>query len=48
MKQNEEAVDRTLTINSRIVDQFMTDFFFEEKTTRPMPMYSVPGLIDHN
>jgi hypothetical protein len=23
------------------------DWYFDLKTTRPMPMYSVPGLIDH-
>lgn len=27
--------------------QFIFDSFFDIKTTRPMPLYSVPGLIDH-
>lgn len=27
--------------------QFIFDSFFDVKKTRPMPMYSVPGLIDH-
>ena len=27
--------------------QFLFDSFFDMKTARPMPMYSVPGLIDH-
>jgi len=27
--------------------QFLCDFFFDQKVARPMPMYSVPGLIDH-
>jgi hypothetical protein len=27
--------------------QFLCDFFFVEKVARPMPMYSVPGMIDH-
>lgn len=27
--------------------QFLCDFFFDELAARPMPMYSVPGLIDH-
>lgn len=27
--------------------QFLCDFFFDERVARPMPMYSVPGLIDH-
>ena len=27
--------------------QFLFDSFFDCKTVRPMPLYSVPGLIDH-
>ena len=27
--------------------QFIFDSFFDVKTVRPMPLYSVPGLIDH-
>lgn len=27
--------------------QLIGDFFFDIKAARPMPMYSVPGLIDH-
>ena len=27
--------------------QFLADFFFDVKAARPMPLYSVPGLIDH-
>jgi hypothetical protein len=27
--------------------QFLFDSFFDCKKARPMPMYSVPGLIDH-
>lgn len=27
--------------------QFLCDLFFDMKVARPMPMYSVPGLVDH-
>ncbi|WNK12498.1 MAG: major capsid protein [Microvirus sp.] len=27
--------------------QFLADIFFDVRAARPMPMYSVPGLIDH-
>lgn len=27
--------------------QFFADFWFDLKTSRPMPVYSVPGLVDH-
>lgn len=28
-------------------EQFLCDFFFDVTAARPMPMYSVPGMIDH-
>ncbi len=40
-------IDRTLAIDSAEVHQFWIDFYVENNTTRVMPMYSVPGLIDH-
>jgi hypothetical protein len=27
--------------------QFLLDTFFDIRAVRPMPLYSVPGLIDH-
>lgn len=27
--------------------EFLADFFFDIKAARPLPLYSVPGLIDH-
>lgn len=30
-----------------INQQFLCDIFFDCKAARPMPMYSVPGMIDH-
>lgn len=41
-------VDRTLAVQSSVEDQFIADFYFDIKSIRPMPVYSVPGLIDHN
>ena len=40
-------VDRTLAVQSNLADQFILDIFFKCSVTRPMPMYSIPGLIDH-
>jgi hypothetical protein len=28
-------------------DQFLGDFMFRMTAVRPMPLYSIPGLIDH-
>ncbi|AXL15189.1 major capsid protein [Microviridae sp.] len=41
-------VERTLAVGSEANgQQFIFDSFFNVRKTRPMPMYSVPGLIDH-
>ena len=41
-----ENMARTLAVQSH--DQFMGDFYFAPKYVLPMPLYSVPGLIDHH
>lgn len=41
-----ENMARTLAVQSH--DQFMADFYFAPKYILPMPLYSVPGLIDHH
>ena len=40
-------VDRTLTVQSTNSDQFLADFYFQIKATRPMPLFGIPGLMDH-
>jgi hypothetical protein len=41
-------VDRVVAIGANANGkQFLFDAFFDIKQARPMPMYSVPGLIDH-
>ncbi|QCS36496.1 major capsid protein [Capybara microvirus Cap3_SP_433] len=40
-------IDRTLAVTSALEHQFICDFYFKPIWTRVMPMYSVPGLIDH-
>ncbi|QXP08060.1 MAG: major capsid protein [Arizlama microvirus] len=41
-------LDRTLAVGSAANGkQFIFDSFFNVKKARPMPLYSVPGLIDH-
>ncbi len=41
-------IDRTLAVQSATEDQFIADFYFACEATRPMPLYSIPGLIDHH
>lgn len=40
-------MDRTLAVQSSVEDQFIANFMFKIDATRPLPRYSVPGLIDH-
>nr|QJB19745.1 MAG: major capsid protein [Microvirus sp.] len=40
-------VDRTLAVSSAVADQIMLDVAFTCKATRPMPVYSIPGNVDH-
>ena len=42
-----ENVDRTIAVTSQLSHQFIADFVFQAYYPRPMPVYSVPGLIDH-
>ena len=46
IQETKENVQRTLAIQTQ--DQFEADFYFGAIYTRPMPMYSIPGLIDHH
>lgn len=48
MMENTANIDRTIAVQSSTEDQFIADFYFKAQTTRPMPVYSVPGLIDHH
>lgn len=42
-----ENVDRVIAVTSELNHQYIADFYFKMYYTRPMPVYSVPGLIDH-
>ena len=46
--QETPPIARTTAVGSAANgQQFLMDAFFDCKMARPMPMYSVPGLIDH-
>jgi hypothetical protein len=46
--QENPPVDRILAVGAAANgQQFLCDTFFSNRVARPMPMYSVPGLIDH-
>lgn len=45
--ETRENVDRTLAVQSDIANQFLVQITFNTVATRPMPLYSVPGLSGH-
>lgn len=47
MSQPKEQVDDTLAFKDGNY-QYICDFYFDVEATRPMPLFSIPGLIDHN
>lgn len=42
-----EYMDRTLAVNHTVEDQFLANFQIRIDATRPIPRWSVPGLLDH-
>lgn len=48
LREDKSNVDRVLAVTSAVSDQFLADVLVSNKTVRPMPMYSIPGLIDHH
>lgn len=48
VREPKEYLDRVLAVTSDISDQFQADFMFDCTCVLPMPLYSVPGLLDHN
>lgn len=48
IREDPAIVDRVLAVSSANSNQVFCDMYFKAIYTRPMPMYSVPGLIDHN
>ena len=48
IQENKTTVDRVLAVSEQNANQLFCDIYIENYTTRPMPVYSVPGLVDHH
>lgn len=48
IREDKTTVDRVLAVASTVSNQILADLYVMNRTTRPMPMYSIPGLIDHH
>ena len=46
MKEGDSEIQRTLAVDNE--PQFIMDTIIDNTSVRPMPMYSIPGLIDHH
>lgn len=47
MKQPSSQIGDTLVVTNT-KEQFVADFYFDAVCVRPMPLYSIPGLMDHH
>lgn len=46
MCESKDNIQRTLAVQTG--SQFIADFYLKLDCVRPMPLYSVPGLVDHH
>lgn len=46
MKEGKSEIQRTLAVDNE--PQFIMDTIIDNTSVRPMPMYSIPGLVDHH
>lgn len=46
--EDKTNVDRALAVTSEVSNQLFADIYVKNYTTRPMPLYSIPGLVDHH
>lgn len=46
--EDKSNVDRVLEVTSQVANQLFADIYIRNYTTRPMPLYSIPGLVDHH
>lgn len=44
IQEDKNNIDRALSVTSSVSNQFFVDFYIQNECTRPMPVYSVPGL----
>nr|WNN13379.1 MAG: major capsid protein [Microviridae sp.] len=48
IREDKTNIDRVLAVTSSVSNQFFADIYVQNRATRPLPLYSIPGLIDHH
>lgn len=46
--EDSNVIDRVIAVSQQNAHQLWADIFIKNKCTRAMPVYSIPGLIDHH
>lgn len=46
--ENSDNIDRVLAVETSAQDNFLVDMWFKTEAIRVLPVYSVPGLVDHH
>ena len=48
IREDPSNVDRVLTVSHKVSNQIFADFYIDNKTTQPIPMYSIPATLGGN
>lgn len=48
IREDKSNVDRCLAVQSSVSNQCFADIYVQSAVTLPMPLYSIPGLMDHH
>ena len=48
IREDKRNVDRVLTVSSKVSNQLLADFYIDNISTRPIPMYSIPATLGDN
>lgn len=48
IREDAANVDRVLTVSHKVSNQIFADFYIDNKTTQPIPMYSIPATLGGN
>lgn len=48
IKEDKSVLDRCLSVTSAVSNQFIANIYIHNICVRAMPLYSIPGLIDHH
>lgn len=48
IREDPATINRVLAVSDNVSAQFFCDIYIRNLVTRPLPLYSIPGLIDHH